>query len=388
MSNVINIREFVDVTTSVATTPSDVSRNWGAILFVQKGADSQATEITRYDDLASVIAAGSNTEAAKFATVFYGAGYNGITPTAPIYVAVIGMADVEEFQTNFASLLDSEDYYLIALDSNCTPEIKKAAASLNEANQKDATHVLFLDDNSDEAASKSLEEDVSLGTSMSVSAFCKNNKLTKTMVAWSNPSNVNKYYSAAMASYFSTRRFEASDRRMATIGFKACSGIEPVNFEDSQLTLRRPTAAWRNVDSKNACAYVNTMRVGASTWQRGNTPEGSDLSDFIAADYLNYTISVAVFQLLQRVPALPLNEGGAGMLANALDSAFNDLYQAGIIGAGVSLDGEQFSSKGYRYYIPIPKGIKKANGLWDGIVCSALLLGSCKKVVIGNRLEK
>lgn len=388
MSNVINIREFVDVTTSVAATPSSISRNWGAVLFVQKGADAQATEVIRYDDLASVISAGSNTEAAKFATKFYGATYAGVSPTAPIYVATIGMASAEEFATNFSALLGSEDYYLIALDSHCTAEIKKSAASLNEANQTNAPHCLFLDDNSDIAVSNSFEEDVLLGADMSVSAFCKNNKFTKTVVAWSNPSNENKYYSAAMASFFSTRKFENTSRKMATLAHKPCSGLEPVNFADSQITEKSADACWRNIDSKNASAYINVKLVGLSAWERCNTPEGGDLSEYISADYLNYTISVSVFQLLQSVPRLAMNQDGASLLANTLDSAFNDLYQAGVIGAGISLDGEQFTGKGYHYSIPVPTGVDKANGLWNGIYCSALLTGCCKKVVIGSTLEK
>lgn len=389
MSNVINIREFVDVTTSVATTPSDVSRNWGSVLFVQKGSDAQATVITRHDDLSAVISVeGSNSEAAKFAEKFYGAQYAGVSPKSPVYVAKIGMADLEEFQTNFTALLGSEDYYLIALDTNCSAEFKKAAASLNEANQTNATHCLFLDDNSDTAASKTLEEDIELAASMSVAAFCKNNKFTKTMVLWSNPSNDNKYYSAAAASYFATRKFENTSSKMAPLAHKVCSGIEPVSFEDASITNKNADACWRNLDSKNASAYINVKLVGLSAWERGNTPEGGDLSEYIAADYLNYTISVSVFQLLQSIPRLAMNESGAGLLANTLDSAFNQLYSAGIIGAGVSLDGEQFSGKGYKYSIPLPTGVNKANGLWDGIVCTALLVGSCKKVVIGNRLEK
>ena len=74
-NNVINIREFVDVSTAIAATPTDVSRNWSAVLFVMKGTDAQATSIKKYDDLAAVIADGSNTEAAKFATQLYGTSY-------------------------------------------------------------------------------------------------------------------------------------------------------------------------------------------------------------------------------------------------------------------------------------------------------------------------
>src|SRR5690625_7653395 len=106
-TNVINIRRFVDVSTGVQATPADVRRDWGACLVVAKGTDDQATEVNKYADLAEVIAAGSNTEAAKCATQFYGTGYNGIVPNSPFYVATISAKDVDDFTTNFTALLES-----------------------------------------------------------------------------------------------------------------------------------------------------------------------------------------------------------------------------------------------------------------------------------------
>ena len=71
-----------------------------------------------------------------------------------------------------------------------------------------------------------------------------------------------------------------------------------------------------------------------------------------------------------------------------ISQAFLALNSAGVIGGGVAEDGDVFPATGYKYSIPIPTGVKKANGLWDGIVCSALLTGSAKKIVIGNELKK
>lgn len=384
-SNVINIREFVDVTTSVAATPTDVSRNWGAVLFVQKGSDGASTTIATYESLDEI--PGSNTEGKKFAEKFYGTTYEGVAPTAPITIAVIGMANTEEFSQNFTALLSNEAYYYIGLDSNCSDDIKKAAASINQANQSSATHVLVLDDNSESVFNTTLEEDVAQAETMSVAAYCATNKFTKTMVIASNPSNTNKYYSASAIAFYSTRRFDTSALRLASIAHKPCSGAMPIDFSDSSIIVTAD-AAWKNLDSKNATAYINVKLVGLSAWERGNCSEGGDVVDYIAADYLNYTVSIAVFQLLQSVPRLPMNQSGASMLANVLDGAFNDLRNAGLISGGTSLDGEVFSASGYHYSIPTPTGVKKANGLWDGIYCTALLSGSCKKVVIGNELKK
>lgn len=388
-TNVINIREFVDVSTSVAATGTNVARDWTAVLFVQKGEDEQATTIAKYDDLAAVIAgAGSNTEAAKFATQFYGTGFNGLLPAGPMYVATIGCASAE-FADNFAALLGSEEYYMIALDTGITDAQKKAAAALVQANNVNAAHKLFLDDTSVAAFDTSLEADLALAGSCSVSAYCKNAGYTHVVVAAVNPANTNKYYSASMMAFFATRKFENSSRQMCSIAHKVASGVEPIDMTDSNLSASvSPTQKFKNLDEKNANAYINVKIVGLPAWERGNLPSGDDISEFISADYLTYTLSVAVFRLLQATPRLPMNREGASMLGNVISQAFLALNSAGVIGGGVAEDGDVFPETGYKYIIPTPTGVKKANGLWDGIVCSALLTGSAKKIVIGNELKK
>lgn len=385
-SNVINIREFVDVSTSVSATGTNVARDWTIPVFVVKGEEGSATVIAKYDDLAAVIeGAGSNTEAAKFATVFYGTSYNGVAPSSAIYVASIAG---DNFDAAFSELLASEDYYLIALDTSFTDAQKKSAADLVEAFNTTAAHKLFLDDSSAQAFDKTLEEDLA-ETTPSVAAYCFNKKLTHTAVCVVNPNNENKYYSAAMIAYWSTRRFESSSRRMATICHKSASGIEPLNLLDPSLDATvSPTQKFKNVDSKNANAFINVKLVGLTSWERGELPSGDDISEFISADYLTYVLSVSVFRLLQSTPRLPMNSDGASMLGNVISQAFTSLSSAGVISGGVAEDGDVFPALGYKYIIPVPTGIKKANGLWDGIVCSALLTGSTKKVVIGNELKK
>lgn len=388
-TNVINIRQFVDVSTAVASSGTNVTRDWGAFLFVQKGTDEVATTVTKYDDLAAVQAgAGSNSEAAKAAAIFYGTSYNGVAPTSPCYVAIISASDADDFTANFTPLLGSEEYYLICLDKNFTVAMQKSAATLVEAGNTDAAHKLFLDDNSANAVDLSLEDDLAAATP-SVSAYCKTNNFSHTAVVWHNPANTNSYYSAGMASFFSTRRFDTSTRRMSSIAFKKASGIEAVDFLDSSLSASvSGTQKFINLDSKNSSVYANVKIVGLPAWERGNNAAGDDISDFVAADFLNYTMTMAIFNLLQLTPRVPMNQDGARMLAVTIASAFDVLAASGVIAAGTSMDGEVFGGTGYKYSIPMPSGTAKANGLWDGIVCSALLAGSCKKVVITNDLKK
>lgn len=388
-TNVINIREFVDVTTSVASTGTNVARDWTAVLFVQKGEDAQATTITKYDDMAAVIAGeGSNTEAAKFATQFYGTSYNGLLPIGPMYVATIGCASAE-FSDNFAALLASEDYYLIALDTGITDAQKKAAAALVQAGNATAAHKLFLDDLSPNAFDLSLEDDLALAGNCSVSAFCRDAQYTHVIVSAINPANTNKYYSASNMAFWATRKFENSSRRMCSIAHKPASGVQPIDMTDTNLSASvSPTQKFKNLSEKNANCYINVKIVGLPAWERGNLPSGDDISEFVSADYLTYVLSVSVFRLLQVTPRLPMNSDGASMLGNVISQAFLALNSAGVISGGVAEDGDVFPATGYKYSIPIPTGVKKANGLWDGIVCSALLTGTTKKVVIGNELKK
>ena len=390
-TNVINIREFVDVSTSVASTPLLVARDWGTLLFVQKGTNDQATTLVEYESLTDVNERASNTEAATVASVFYGTSYRGITPTAHFFVATIGAKDDEQFVKNFTALLGNEAYYMIVLDKAFTAAQNKAAAGLMAGANNDAAHKLFLDDHSVEAASLPLASSEPEGQvdESSIAAYCFNNKLQHVMVIWSEPENANKYYSAAAASYFSTRQFNSSSRRMATLAHKVASGIAPINIGTSAISSDiSATKRFQILDSKNANVYANIKVVGLPAWERGNTPSGDDMTDFISADYLNYRLSVSVFQLLQSVPSLAMNQDGASMLANTITMCFEELASAGIISGGVALDGDVIPAPGYKYVIPIPTGVKKANGLWDGIYCVALLTGSTKKVVIGNELKK
>ena len=381
-TNVINMRRFVDVTTGVQQAPANVVRDWGAILFVQKGTDGATTTLTKYDDLAAVIAAGSNTEAAKAAGVFYGTRYNNVAPTSPFWVAVIGGKDVDEFTTNFTALMASEDYYLIELDQNFGTDIRKAAASIIQASASTADHFGFLEDFSADAANLPLESDTT-----SLGAYCKNNNYTLVATPWVNPANTNKYYGAAMAAFFATRQFNDGARSMSSIAHKVAQGISPVDLTDTSVTVS-PTQAFDNLDSKNMNVYANIKIVGLPAWERGNTPSGDDISDFISAAYLNYTITISVFNALQINPRIPMNNDGATILASAIELGFERLLAAGVIAGGVSLDGEAFPSTGYKISIPVPTGVARANGLWENINCSALLAGSAKKVVIGNVLKR
>ena len=131
----------------------------------------------------------------------------------PLEMHFFTLSSIDEFADNFAALLASEDYYLIALDTGITDAQKKAAAALVQAGNATAAHKLFLDDSSVNAFDLSLEADLALAANCSVSAYCKNAGYTHVIVSAVNPANTNKYYSASAMAFFATRKFENSSRR-------------------------------------------------------------------------------------------------------------------------------------------------------------------------------
>lgn len=376
MSNIINIKKFIDVSTSVSPTPLG-RRDFRNILFVQKGEDSSATVVTAYTDLESLVAGeGSNTAAAQMATIFWGGGFNGVKPSSTVFVAKIGAASQEEFSAAFTSLLGSSDYYLIALD-NALSTYTTIAASANEA--ATIPHYLFCLDTDINAINKDAADDET-----SVSVYLFNNKLTRSASFWTDDAKKGTYPNVAAASFFAVTRMSAASP-LGNLAYKIVSGVVPVDFTGSDV---QPSQAWDNLASKMANAYVTLGETGRTCFQAGTCGSGDNIDEYIAADYLNYTITYNVYDLLTSVPKLPMNMSGAKRLYNVIAAAFDSLNAAGVIGGGISQDGESFGESGYKISIPIPTGLNKAAGLWDGVLCTALLTGSCKKVVIGNNLKK
>lgn len=376
MANIINIKKFIDVSTSVSATPLG-RRDFRNILFVQKGEDGASTVVSSYTDLDSlIIAEGSNSAAAKMATKFWGGGFNGVKPSSTVYVATIGASTQTEFMEGFNSLLAAGDYYMIALDNELV-SYAPVAASANEA--ATIPHYLFLLDTSSDAINKDNSEDNS-----SITAYLFNNNLTRAAAFWTDVAKADQYPNVAAASFFAVSRITASSP-LGNLAYKIIPGVEAVAFTAATVEVNQ---AWENLASKNGNAYITLGETGRVCFQTGTCGSGDNIDEYIAADFLNYTITYNVYDLLTSVHKLPMNINGAKRLYNVISAAFDRLNAAGVIGGGVSQDGEAFGDSGYKISIPTPTGTNKATGLWDSIVCSALLTGSCKKVVIGNNLKK
>lgn len=488
--NPIDIRNFIDVSTGIQPVPA-TRRLFNTCLFIFKGSqvgNSRVSYFTSASDVATFY--GSNTSAAKAATIYFGGGvdvspsglyvaninsgdtstiattdvsatttkftYSGlvaddswvlltarealnqvtyatmtyidalaVTHTETVYLFITDLAnkefkayssranfvsgtpiDMTDIATAtsinfvlssdslgdaFAELLDDPRFYMITADTQAigtenaftVDEVKEMALSTNASSK--VTHFFFASDMSETVQITDAATDI--GSTSSVTGYIYSARIKKAASIVSDPDKREEYHAIAAASYFAGVAFTTA-RPMGTLAWKVISGITSNTLYLSAYPANTSEMAWQNINSKKGNCYITMGETGRTNFQAGWAGNGNDIGDIISGDYLNYTITYNIYDLLTIVPRLPMNSNGEASLRLVIKSAFERLYNAGVISAGTSTDGETFSGHGYNIYITIPTGTARAQGLWEDIYCTALLAGSTKKVVIQNTLKQ
>lgn len=375
MSDTVNIKRIIDVSTAVAAS-SQARRDFRNALFIFQGTQIGSKRVNLVDSYETALDLyGSNTEVVKAAQVFFAGGFNGIKPQN-LYVANFNK-ESETWSDIITELLSDPSYYWMSCDKNFTVEEKEALASAVEASSVNK-FFFMADDNTTAAISSDKDTD-----DTSLVAYACANKLSHTAVVYSDADQVSEYHSLAAISYFATVDFTAA-RPLGSLAHKQFSGITASKLSAATT----PTAGFDNLDSKNGTAYVAFGETGRNVMERGNTGAGTDIAITYAADYIDYTITYNIFDLLTRIPALRFTAEGKAQLYSAIASAFKELKAAGVIAGGTDPDTGVDYLNGYNIDIPLNiSRTKKQQGLWDGIICVGLLSGFCKKVVVTNTLK-
>lgn len=376
MSNTVNIKRLIDVSTAISATAQG-RRDFRNVLFIFKGeeiGDKRVNLATSYEE--AVELAGSTSEVAKAAKTFFAGGFAGSKPTN-FYFANFDSENSEVWSDVITEILSNSTYYWITTDSTFTVEEKLALATAVEASTTIKFHYI-AGDSTVNAITEDVDTDVT-----SLVAQVKANKFKQTNVVYNDASLDDEYHSVAAASYFAIPDFTSS-RPLGSLAHKQFAGITASKLAEATT----PTAGFDNLDAKNATVYVAFGETGRNVMERGNCGSGDDISYVYAADYIDYTITYNIFDLLVRIPALRFNAAGKALLYGAIASAFQELKDAGVISAGTDPDTGVEYLNGYNIDIPLNiSATKKAQGIWDGITCVGLLAGICKKVVISNTLK-
>jgi hypothetical protein len=375
MSDTVNIKRIIDVSTAVAAS-SQGRRDFRNALFIFQGAQVGSTRIGLVDSYETAIEVyGSNTEVVKAAETFFAGGFNGIKPQN-LYVANFN-TESDTWSDVITEILSNSSYYWISCDKNFTLEEKEALASAVEASSVNK-FFFMADDNIAAAVAEDKDTDET-----SLVAYAYANKLSHTAVIYSDIGQESEYHSVAAISYFATVDFTAS-RPLGSLAHKQFAGIQASTLSAAPT----PTIGFDNLDSKNGTAYVAFGETGRNVMERGNCGAGTDIAITYAADYIDYTITYNIFDLLTRIPALRFTAEGKAQLYSAIVSAFKDLKASGVIAGGTDPDTGIEYINGYNIDIPLNiSRTKKQQGLWDGIVCIGLLSGFCKKIVVSNTLK-
>lgn len=284
------------------------------------------------------------------------------TSTAVVYA--------ENFQDALNEILGNSTIYFLIIDNTFSDEQKKIIMSSTEV--ATTTHFAFINDISSAVKYEDKDTDVT-----SLGHFAYNSSKEKMGMTTDDADKADEYKNASACSYFAQVGWTAASP-MGSLAFKTMSGITPSLLNENPLV--ETTTAWDNLIAKNVNVYANFTTVNAPAWYKGVTPNGKQIGDVIAKDYVLYQCDYNLFNMLQSVSKLPVNAGGAAKIEQTMALGLQKLNDAGVIGEGTAEDGETFGPSGYKVYAEVPTGSDKSQGIWRKVIAKALLSGTTTKI--------
>lgn len=283
----------------------------------------------------------------------------------------------DAFADGLSEILGDSTCYLVGIDNTFSDAQKKMIMSAVEA--ATPSHVCAVLDTSADAAYKSASEDAA-----SLAHYAFDASLKRTLVVVDDAEKADEYKSMSALSYYAQVNFTTASP-MGSLMFKTMSGITPSLFNAGGVITA--SAAWDNIMAKRANCFARFTEVYDTAWAKGTSASGHQFGEIIAGDFIDYRITFELFYMLRSVPKLPMTEGGANRIEACMALAFDRLRDAGVIGPGVSEDGEVFSALGYKVSAKVPSGADKQQGIWTDVRGVGLLTGTTTKIVVSNTLK-
>jgi len=372
--SVINIHRIIDVQ-SIITPVAQTRRDFRNVLFVYKGTTVGGERTNNYTSASDVVTAyGSNTQPAIAATQFFSGGFNGLKPLG-FWIANFN-SSTETWANVIAELLGDPRYYYICLSNDFTVAENKQLAAAIEA----ATTINYVGsylDTEGQAASASLAADLT-----SMGALFKSNSYGRDFVHFDNASASADYKHVVDLSYFATVGF-TQDRPLGSLAFKNFSGISPTVFASPDIYAG-------NLIDKNINFYSAFGEIGRNIAYKGVMPNGTDISVIVGADWLDYNMTYAIYDLLVTLPKLSYTQEDFNKLYSVMDTVCQQAVAFGLLAPGVDPDTGINYTNGYQIFIPNPKDISssdKSQGILTGIYVIAIIAGVVVKISITNLLK-
>lgn len=376
----LNIHRIIDVQTIISATPP-ARRDFRNFCFVFKGTQVNGTRVNAYTSYADVVTAyGSNSEPAKAALTFYQGGFNGLKPIS-FWVANFD-SSLETWAEATAAIISDPRYYLVALENGFTVQENKDFMGSVEA----STEISYFNSavSFDRVAATATQAN---DTNTSIVGWAKTGLYTKSLTNFADISASAEYLNVADQSYFATVAY-TKNRPLGSLAFKQFAGQTPVDLSFNG-TFAKETAA-NNLSDKNCNYYTAFGEVGRNIAYNGVVPNGTQANIIIGADWLQYNMTYAIFDLLVSLPNLKYTNEDFNKVYSVIDSVCQQSVQFGLLASGTDQQTGINYPNGYAISIPDPKDISttdKANGLLTGITVIGLIAGTVIKIEVTNILK-
>jgi hypothetical protein len=371
--SVVSIKRIIDVQ-SIIQSAAQTRRDFRNVLFVFKGVMVNSLRVNSYSSYSDIATAyGSNSEVTKAALKFFSGGFNGLKPLT-FWVANFD-SGAETWSDVITELLGDPRYYYFSLDNSFTIAENEALAASIEASTKIKYMGAYLT-NDAVAASAALAADTT-----SIAKIFYNNDYSRAFMHYDT--ELTDYKQVADLSYFATVNF-TKDRPLGSLAFKTFSGITPTDFG---LNVDAYT---QNLQDKNCNYYTAFGEVGRNIAYAGVLSNGTQINVQVGADWLEYNVTYAIYDLLVTLPNLTYTNADFNKLYSVIDTVCQQAVAFGLLAAGTDqLTGVKYPT-GYFIDIPDPKTVSstdKSQGKLTGITITGILAGSVIKIEITNLLK-
>lgn len=376
MGSVVSIRRIIDVSTIVQSA-SQTRRDFRNVLFIFKGSEVGGARVNSYSSYADIVTAyGSNSEASKAALKFFAGGFQGIKPQT-MWIANFD-SGVELWAEVVAELLQDPRYYYFSLDNTFSKAENLTLASYIEASTKIKYMGSYLDIDPN-AASQSLALD---STTMVKSFY--GYSYERTFSLYDNASASAEYKNVAALSYFATVNF-TKDRPLGSLAFKSFSGQTATDFG-----VTTADAYTQNLQDKNCNYYTAFGEVGRDITYGGVLANGTQISVQVGADWLEYNITYAIYDLLTTLPNMTYTNEDFNKLYSAIDTVCQQAVAFKLLAPGVDQSTGVKYPTGYEISIPEPSAVSssdKSLGKLTGLTVTGILAGNVIKIELTNLLK-
>lgn len=309
-----------------------------SVLIIDAVPATEDDRFVRYTSVSEVATGeGSNSEAERFAKSYFANGAFGTTPPFMYVYRVDITAGGEDLATFVDLLLEkTDDFYYVTSDENFSIAQKQIISERVELYNDNWFMAVHEYTNAD-AYDGGITTDIAsvLGALDYQSTFCNYSQ---------KPEGNNQYLTGAVCGLMSGVEYTETQGKFQPAK-KSLSNILPNGLTNAQIG---------ELIDKNYNYYTATTTIADNNWYGLNSRNvsGKSFIDQVARDYMSYSLTVALAELLKNTPIIGFDQPGYDLIEKELTSKCLEFQEGNILATnGVTSDGELFPN-GFKVIMP------------------------------------